>query len=1054
MTFSEIMHSEGFVPNIEQLPVIRSTANTVVSAGAGAGKTAVLSWRFLRLVMEEGVKPEQILTLTFTKKAANEMRERIYARLMKAKDSLPEGTLESFTDSTIATLDSFCTAIVRSDCIRYGIPRDFSNLSDEDLDVMAHRLADRFVDDPDNADDTALIASLLMPSRMMGGFFSIIASKSSICGDYDTSRIVAEFIVSVRAEYARLREILGSLLDSLGNMNLSPTFQGQYTHIRECYEKQCFTESDYFRKNGLRDPEIKETVAEFEKIVGKDTGFNVLQDIALGGESCMRLQTAVEKYTRMLNYEKRRTGMLTFRDVSDLAVMILRDNLALRKVFRDKFRFIMIDEFQDNNSVQRDLLFLLSEREGAPSKAGIVPSVEDLVPDKLFFVGDEKQSIYAFRGADVSVFRSLQTDLGKNGCSLELNTNYRSQEKLIRHFNNVFSRILYDDGKPFSARYSPILHGRKDDGTTSKIIFSVYNILERSEDMPDAGTLEAEAVGDYCLRILNTDEFLVAGKRPRPEDIAIIFRTSSNQMNIEKALKKRSIDYQTVETRSLMLDAVANDFYVLFNHILYPDDCRTYAALLKSPFCGLSDDSVRSLIKGGEVQNQDRERYEAFSTFLSTMKENAFRLSISDLMEKAYVDGGYKAYLSSKRSRSTFAEHYEYLFSYACAFDSDGRGLCDYVRFLRGNLGKAEKLPETQVLHSGTHGVQIMTVHKSKGLEFKVVIFAGLGSRGKSDTDEHVFEYGGNLVASENKTILRMLQAERSERREAELRRVMYVALTRARDHLILIGGYKPSASGITAPDQFLWYKDAVGADFLSGKCDDEDVTLEDVTQTAQAPFAGDRSIPFPENVSFRPFNERQNRIPVTQLEARAAHEATAGEVLERTPADDLIEKYGLQDKFGTLCHSVLEHTMRDGSADDVKCDLCESSSDNEILLAQAKLYAASFVGSAFFRDFVQGRKTAQEVRFYTSGPTLPDTAVEGVMDLIVFGDDCNLVVDYKTDSVKNPQSHRVQVMTYIKAATEIYGKRCLGTLFYLREGKAGDFIDAGGSLVELPTPM
>ena len=107
MTFEQIMKNEGFLPNTEQSKVIGSTVNTVVSAGAGAGKTAVLSWRFLRLVMEEGVKPEEILTLTFTKKAANEMRERIYSRLMKARESLPADTLKSFGRATISTLDSF-----------------------------------------------------------------------------------------------------------------------------------------------------------------------------------------------------------------------------------------------------------------------------------------------------------------------------------------------------------------------------------------------------------------------------------------------------------------------------------------------------------------------------------------------------------------------------------------------------------------------------------------------------------------------------------------------------------------------------------------------------------------------------------------------------------------------------------------------------------------------------------------------------------------------------------------------------------------------------------
>lgn len=156
MTFEQIMEHEGFLPNPEQRKVIESTVNTVVSAGAGAGKTAVLSWRFLRLVMEEGVKPEEILTLTFTKKAANEMRERIYSRLMKARGSLPPDTLKSFSRATISTLDSFFAQIVRSDSISYGLPRDISVMSDDELEDLCDSLSMRFLSSPENAQEVKL----------------------------------------------------------------------------------------------------------------------------------------------------------------------------------------------------------------------------------------------------------------------------------------------------------------------------------------------------------------------------------------------------------------------------------------------------------------------------------------------------------------------------------------------------------------------------------------------------------------------------------------------------------------------------------------------------------------------------------------------------------------------------------------------------------------------------------------------------------------------------------------------------------------------------------
>ncbi|MBP5552517.1 MAG: PD-(D/E)XK nuclease family protein, partial [Spirochaetales bacterium] len=116
----------------------------------------------------------------------------------------------------------------------------------------------------------------------------------------------------------------------------------------------------------------------------------------------------------------------------------------------------------------------------------------------------------------------------------------------------------------------------------------------------------------------------------------------------------------------------------------------------------------------------------------------------------------------------------------------------------------------------------------------------------------------------------------------------------------------------------------------------------------------------------------------------------------------------------------------------------------------QAKDFALSFVGSPFYADHVKGRQAESELRFYTCLPELGDIAVEGVMDLIVFGDDYNLVVDYKTDRTKAPLIHKKQITTYVKVAEQLFGKKCYGVLYYLRDGSLGDFWDEDGNAVDL----
>lgn len=1054
MTFEEIMQKEHFCPNADQRKVIESTRNTVVSAGAGAGKTAVLSWRFLRLVMEEGVKPEEILTLTFTKKAASEMRERIYARLLQAQGSIPEDSLASFGRATISTLDSFCAQVVRSDSTSYGLPRDIVNLSEDDLDDLAERLAHRFLSDKDNEEETRLIASLFMPADLMERFFGKIAKLVSLAGNYDADRITRQFQTDLRDLYDRTRAQLEPMFNALGNLDLKGKFAEQYDRIYNCYINECFGEKDYFSLSGVRDPEVKEIVNEMKPLCGKDSGFVTLQNIVKNGNDVSILQIAVEKFANMLNLEKRKEGALTFKDVSDLAVSTLRDNLQLRDVYKRRFRYIMIDEFQDNNTSQRDLLFLLAERNDFKGTKGVVPTVDELDGGKLFFVGDEKQSIYKFRGADVSVFRALQRDICRNGCALSLHANYRSHAKLIKHFNEVFEKVLEGEGQDYEARFAPIQAGRGSNGNDPRIILSIFNKSDIEDEELDSGALEAEAIGDYCTRVLETDEFLVDGKRPSPSDIAIIFRSSGNQMNIEKALKRRKIDYQIAETRSLMIDAVSSDFYSFINYILYPDDTRSYVALLKSPFCGLCDKSIQNLILyNKDVEPIDEKRFQAFNSFLGVVREKAFRLTIPELLELLYIGGGYKAYLLSNDDRRSFVEHYDYLYSYAVQYDSEGRGLTDYARFLRNSLGKADKLPEASVLKRERSGVQIMTVHKSKGLEFKVVIFAGIGGTSQNDKDSYVFEYGGNLIASENKGVLKLLEKDRKDRELAELKRVMYVALTRAKDHLIMVGGYKLNKDGEVVSGEVLkWYLDAVGADVHDLTCTNEDVTIEDISKTPRKTWTApenydlDKLIPS----GFVEFKSRATRMSITELKRLKKSNNSLDESIElrKYDIDSIIGTANLQDKFGTLCHLVLEHLLRFGSYDDVECHICESDSDNNLLLFQAREFADSFVRSSFFNDHVKGRKTLEELRFYTFDEEAPDVALEGVIDLLVLGEDYNLVVDYKSDSFRNPEEHRIQILSYVKVAEQIYGKRCYGTLYYLRDGSLGGFWDRDGNPV------
>ena len=251
---------------------------------------------------------------------------------------------------------------------------------------------------------------------------------------------------------------------------------------------------------------------------------------------------------------------------------------------------------------------------------------------------------------------------------------------------------------------------------------------------------------------------------------------------------------------------------------------------------------------GKEVLPVDSERFEAFSSFLSSVQSEAFRLTIPSLLEKLYIDGGYMGYLASREDRKSFVEHYDYLYSYAISFQESGLGLADFVSFLRNMLGTSDRLPDVSILRREVSGVQLMTIHKSKGLEFPVVIIAGMGRRLMNDSvKDYVFEYNGKLIATSEDCFQKILQEDEKAKEEAEAKRVLYVGMTRAEDHLILIGGYKekqdrskgddinqekgrPNPEDLRFEKIFTWYKEAIGADVLALTAEEKNVVLEDVT--------------------------------------------------------------------------------------------------------------------------------------------------------------------------------------------------------------------------------
>ncbi|MDR2021483.1 MAG: UvrD-helicase domain-containing protein, partial [Treponema sp.] len=464
--------------------------NAVVAAGAGSGKTRVLASRYAWLIMEKGYKVDQILALTFTNKAVTEMYSRIYELLVSQDNERARTAVADFYKARISTLDSFCAAVARTAARNYGIRPDFKcdDAAVRDLAmeaslpfVLNHRdnpslqvlLADRKIRTvaEELFAETALRYSPVSRPLDFGRFIQIQGEEIRRQWKAKTQK-AADLIGSIRPAWAGLPrakfyESLGALLgdplppapgiDELlqdgGGTDSGETGPGSVLRKQAARYFEYLFAIKSLSHSSARSGQYGEVKAYLNELRDFYGDLETIANTALHWGIIRSVFPLMDEFQTLCNRLKREAGILSFNDIAHLAVDALIEYPDIRKVYKDQFRAVMIDEFQDNNRLQRDLIFLLAEKPGRDKPE--LPGPQDLSPDKMFFVGDEKQSIYRFRGADVSVFRELAESfrnaagfkesaageaLSGDG-ALNLIYNYRSRPGIIAAFNRIFGGV-------------------------------------------------------------------------------------------------------------------------------------------------------------------------------------------------------------------------------------------------------------------------------------------------------------------------------------------------------------------------------------------------------------------------------------------------------------------------------------------------------------------------------------------------------------------------------------------------------------------------------------
>lgn len=992
---------------------VMETKNCVVAAGAGSGKTTVLSYRFLRMVAQ-GISPERILTITFTKKATAEMKGRIYELLQKGHEEglVSSAAMKKFSEVTIATVDSFCTEIVRKDAVHQGVPVDFRIQDDDDFQQMSNTIVDKLLERHSKDSAVRLLHTYLSVDNIEEIFRDIAYKFLNIANPFDNIQDCLDFV----------KHELNEAKENLEKSNLG-------------------------RRENRDALELTNAALEKENLSTLDSLYKLVQ----------------EYETEIFN-AKRAAGVLAFVDVMQLAIKILKENSEIRDFYKTKFDNIMIDEFQDNNDDYRKLLYLLSEKQDSHicDEEGI-PVKENLCPNKIFLVGDEKQSIYKFRGADVTVFKRLCRDL----CSepIKLNRNWRSEPAIIDFCNTIFPEHIMPRSttccEEYEAQYEDLETRPATLGLESRIVFLHPEIPEDSNkakvDCKTEAQVVASLIKEMCSlksRFLVPDDSLKdeAGnpvlRAPHYNEIGLLFKVGSHQAFFEQALTEQGVPYTVTEARSLMKGNLVNDFYNVLQYCVFPYDNISFAAYLKSPFCSLKDNEIEQILKEESPKKEDN---------LAELKQVIATGSICQTLDFLWFNMGYRDYMISKSLNRPYMDDFDYLYSIAVKYDKKGESLVSFLDYLRPLLNSTDKIEIDSVFKEKIDGVQIMTIHKSKGLAFKVVIVADMNSGARTpggfqpeiyaDKEKHrlTVRYVSNNGQKLINPIFELHKAKETALDNAEAKRILYVAATRARYHLIFSGSDLTCTVKNNQLNSLMAYlldairntnKDLKNYEELSIK------PQNDINKATQ-----DKSKEYFKQLfdcaTITKLTPSIPRLSVTHSEDAQEKQTMAQNsnntrvFLPKLECDAIIESHNFATGFGTLTHKILEDNLK-GQQELISSHIEEllanenfTGEQQKILVSCANQLASNFLKGKLY-DQIKDMTLMSEKRFLLFNGI---NYIDGVIDLLALDKNNVYLIDFKTDASYAKEDHKYQLGQYIKAVQSIYPNKTIHSyVCYLRE--------------------
>jgi ATP-dependent exoDNAse (exonuclease V) beta subunit len=760
--------------NDQQLAAVEARGEVFVSAGAGTGKTTVLVERFVRAVCDEGLDVESVLVITYTRKAAGELRARIRAALRcRGRHDLAR----RLDGAWISTIHGFCSRLLRTHPFAVGIDPRFRELDEEQGAVLRGEAFERAL--------AVFCASHDAERLRLLATYGANGLRRMLTGVYETLRSAGRELTLDLGEQAGVPERLAELLELAQALADDP----DATDLQRAAARSALQ----LGSNPEQLLDLSELDAQGERAAAFRAARDRLQQSALdelAGRDRDLLQELLERFAEEYARAKERESVLDFEDLQLLARDLLQRDERVREAEQLRFRTMMVDEFQDTNRLQCDLVDLL--RGSGEAGAGLAKDV--------FFVGDEFQSIYGFRHADVAVFRERRAAAALR---LPLQRNYRSRPEVLAAVNHLF-------GAEFGGDYQPLAAS----GEFTDPVFGhpVELLVTDKRSHREAGLRWREGEAQSIARRVRE---LVDLGAAAPGEVVLLFAAGTDAEAYERALRGQGLPTYRATGRGYFGQQQVVDLlaYLRLLHNRYDDEAL--AAVLASPFVGISNDALvlirrnalrRPLYTGIErtlpeaFAPEDERLVRAFKQRYERLVLAAGRLGLERLCEEIVSAHDYDLAVLARWDGKRRYANLRKLMRLARSYEElRGPDIEGFVKFIRDQEALGAAQLEAVSEEEGADAVRLLTIHAAKGLEFKVVIVADAGrdSAGRPSADEILVRpdgrFGFRVVdprSGKRKGVFRYEEVREAEQREEhdERLRLYYVAMTRAVDRLIVSG--------------------------------------------------------------------------------------------------------------------------------------------------------------------------------------------------------------------------------------------------------------------------